>query len=361
MTAHSVAEGNTPSPSSPSVTPSPNFQQHADSYWHPHAAPNTSLELALYSLGKQGKPITVKSALSAYLQIIGFHDHPSLLDPGVKTKSPYAAKSGHPFEGITVQDLLATFEHALDKHPLPRRAVLRPKRKRRMAQAVDDAVSTQRPLRKRRPKLRDPSARPPHRCYNRPFILEVDQLRYEYYTAKRLSVPGCLCGKCGVPLDASGQPVLDEFPPELERFRSYVDMSRTVDVDPRHVPELERYLAQKGADLSRPILVDTHVGYVRTIDENTPVMDVFPHTIASAQKGSRTHGGYLDGAFLSLAIVLQADAGNSVTVKFGPETFQSATKHGASKRTHPPSWSTNSSDTDSSCLNTGSAQVRLPS
>lgn len=299
MTAHSAAAGNTSSPSNPCDEPHPDSQQHADDYWHPHAAPNTSLELALYSLGKQGKPITVKSALSAYLQIVGFHDHPSLLDPGVKTKSPYAAKSGHPFEGITAQDLLATFEHALDKHPLPRLAVLRPKRRKRKAHAVDDDVSTQRPVRKRRSKLRDPCARPPHRCYNRPFILEVDQLRYDYYTAKRLSVPGCLCGKCGVPLDASGQPVLDDFPPELERFRSYVDMSRAVDVDPKHVPELERYLAQKGADLTRPILVDTHVGYVRTIDENTHVTDVFPHTIMPAQKAAKTHGSYLDGSWSS--------------------------------------------------------------
>ena len=114
-----------------------------------------SIERAIDALVAKQEPINVRNVIAAYLQIVNFNGGDVQLD-----------------------DAMVAFEHALDKHPIPL--------------AGNNAV-----------------------CYYRPYILEVDQLRREYW-AERMGGAKCTCGKCGCPIFEDTPPPIDAYDPTVD-------------------------------------------------------------------------------------------------------------------------------------------------
>lgn len=116
---------------------------------HPHTylpislqglAMSRTIELAIDALLARKETLTVPNVMSAYLQVADFYGTDVYLD-----------------------DAIAAFEHALDKHPLP----------------LDAAQ---------------------YAAYQRPYVLEVDQLRRDYLETRKKD-ERCTCGKCGRPIE----------------------------------------------------------------------------------------------------------------------------------------------------------------
>jgi hypothetical protein len=178
--------------------------------------PTTSLEIALSTVLSSAQPLTIRTALAAYIHAADF---------GVPESAFVHARGDEPF---SAEDAILAFEHALDKHPLPVPASAvpasrLPKRKRTASKARTRARRRVHGLRSPGGPSSSPSASsysfvpkmsqsapapaPQPVAYRRPFVDEVDRLRREYYAEKARVIPppccACTCGRCG-------EPVLDD-------------------------------------------------------------------------------------------------------------------------------------------------------
>ncbi len=118
----------------------------------------TNIELAINFLLSIKQPLTVPNVLSAYIEVAGFR---------------------------STEDAVVAFEHALDKHPLPL------------------------------------NYEPQGTVYHRPFILEVDHIRRDYWKERLGDAANCTCNE-------GGNPVLDHC------LDVTVDYSVTLDYETTH-------------------------------------------------------------------------------------------------------------------------------
>ncbi|GBE90018.1 hypothetical protein BKA93DRAFT_460201 [Sparassis latifolia] len=108
---------------------------------------STSIEQAICTLVRQNKPLDIINVLTAYLHIVGYIEGADLT--GVRL----------------VPDAIIAFEHALDKQPVPR--------------------------------VRSPRATAPFT--ERPYAVEIAELRKQYWT-EMMDIGGfsrCTCAACG--------------------------------------------------------------------------------------------------------------------------------------------------------------------
>ena len=130
-----------------------------------------TIELAIDALLARNEALTVPNVMSAYIQMADFYGTDVFLD-----------------------DAVAAFEHALDKHPQPLDATL-------------------------------------CAAHQRPYVLEVDQLRRDYLETRR-KAEVCTCGKCGRPIegpsedshsDTSQEEIVPRRPAKSEKSASATD------------------------------------------------------------------------------------------------------------------------------------------